>query len=341
MVFSLELLYEFIAQEVEAVGLSTVREAAGQLGRDYAAGKSPVSFTHAGAVAYAAMRLPGTFVSLKRVAEHVIGGNPGIELTVLDVFAGPGSATVALVACGCQPKRVVCVERSAPMRALGERLFAKVGLLERVEWVASDVEQYLQRSADETFDVVVAAYGLGELAEQAQRLRVVSKLWQLCQHTFVCVEPGTPRGAQMIDVVRSWTIGRGGWIEAPCPHEARCCYGELLRSWCHFSVRMGRSRISRLVDDAQLSYEDEKFCYIIARKGSAPQRRQARLVGHPRVGKAGVELAVCLPDGSVRRVVVPKRQRDLYRLARKVSWGDALCESLSAFCMGANANTQS
>ncbi|MCX7626140.1 MAG: small ribosomal subunit Rsm22 family protein [Candidatus Sumerlaeaceae bacterium] len=329
---SVERLHEMIEEEAQAAGLAGVRRAAQELALHYAAGAILVGFSRQHAAAYAAMRLPGTYAALARVFQEVRLPKEGDGITVLDVFAGPATAALALGAEGYRPKRVVCVERLAEMQALGERLLGRSGLGAHVEWIHRDVVHYLQEEKVEKFDVVAVAYGLGEVPETLRSV-IVSQLWQRCAGVFICLEPGTPKGASVIQLVRTQLIAAGGWVEAPCPHQGSCGYDETASGWCHFSVRLGRSRVSRLVDGAAASFEDEKFSYVAVARRRHQDVSAPRVIGHPRVQKSGVELTICLPDGSVRRTIIPKRERDAYRQARKIKWGDSLDANLSTLAL--------
>lgn len=327
-VFSLEQLQELIEEEVESVGLGIVRRAARELALHYEGRAALARFSREHAIAYAAMRLTGTFAALARVARELDMLRQREGVTVLDIFAGPATAILALAAQDVRFKRVVCVERASEMKALGERLLVRASVEAQVEWVNCDVMEYLRREDGESFDLVTAAYGLGE-GEESLRSEIVNKMWGKCAGVVLCVEPGTPKGAAIIQFVRSQLIESGGAVWAPCPHRGLCRCNDVGASWCHFSVRLPRSRVSRLVDGAEAAFEDEKFMFVALGRGDAPQMPVPRLVGHPRMKKGGVELTVCCPDGGVRRLLVPKRERGAYRQARKLDWGDSIDGELS------------
>jgi ribosomal protein RSM22 (predicted rRNA methylase) len=338
MTVALDELFAFIEEEVDAVGLRRVREAAQRVAVRYATSGSVGEFSREEAVAYAAMRLPGTFSALRRIFEETVPwlGSAG-AVDVCDVFSGPATAVLALASLGHRLGRVVCVERAMEMQRLGQRLLARSGLEGAVEWMSQDVFEF-SSGATPPFDVVISAYGLGEVPEEAQRAAVVSKLWEHAKCAFVCVEPGTPRGAAVIQDVRSQLIANGAHVYAPCPHGQACSFAMVGAGWCHFSVRLPRSRISRLVDDAQESYEDEKFTYVSFAREPRAEKLQGRIVGQPRTAKVGVELQVCLPTGPVVRVAVPKRDREAYGIARKLAWGDPLPRELGQMLGGTEKN---
>lgn len=312
-------------------GLGRVRQAAAELARAYASGRPPSEFDATTAAAYAAMRLPGTLGALAKISGELALMLPppmaSEGAVVLDTFAGPATAALALVQAGVKLQRLVCVERDPAMRELGATLTARTGIGGFLEWYSGDVRAFLA-AGGETFDIVVAAYGLGEV-EERDRESLVGALWRRCRGVFLIVEPGTPAGARLLLSVRQRLLAEGATIWAPCPHEHACPL-EATSRWCHFATRVPRSRISRLVDGAQASYEDEKFSYLVAGRYEPDTLRRARLVAQPRLSKAEVALLCCTPTGRLTRLSVARRDRTLFRRVRKLRWGDSLPDEIAS-----------
>jgi ribosomal protein RSM22 (predicted rRNA methylase) len=111
---------------------------------------------------------------------------------------------------------------------------------------------------------------------------------------------------------------------APCPHQRDCPMAGESQSadWCHFAVRLPRTALHRQLKGGSLSYEDEKFSYLVATAGSGSTAAN-RVVRHPLTRKGLMQLRLCTGDGEVSGVVVSKRQGPLYRAARSAEWGDA------------------
>ena len=93
-------------------------------------------------------------------------------------------------------------------------------------------------------------------------------------------------------------------------------------SWCHFSVRLPRSRTHRLAKDAERGFEDEKFSYVVLCREPHP-RASARVLRRPDPRPGHVVLDLCTPSGLEQRTV-SKKSGAAYRVARKTAWGDAL-----------------
>ena len=80
------------------------------------------------------------------------------------------------------------------------------------------------------------------LEKFAGQIEVLKKAWDAAK-VLVIVEPGTPRGFENILKAREQLIQWGGKMIAPCPHVKQC---PMKDKWCHFSVRLERTREHRL-----------------------------------------------------------------------------------------------
>jgi ribosomal protein RSM22 (predicted rRNA methylase) len=177
-------------------------------------------------------------------------------------------------------------------------------------WVRADAS-----AARGPADLVLASYVLGELHEP-----VAQRLWEQTADTIVFVEPGTPAGYRRILDARAAVIEAGGFTVAPCPHDVSCPLPE--GDWCHFSVRLPRSKLHRRAKGVELGYEDEKYSYAVLSREPVP-KASARIIRQPQIRSGHVILATCEPGGTERRTV-SRKQGALYREAKNVAWGDAI-----------------
>jgi ribosomal protein RSM22 (predicted rRNA methylase) len=126
-------------------------------------------------------------------------------------------------------------------------------------------------------------------------------------------------------MARDTLLSEGAHIAAPCPHVQQCPIKTLWPSgdkWCHFSVRVERSRMHRMIKpDAVLGYEDEKFSYVVASRDK-PVMPRYRITGNPR-GKKIVEAEACGADGRFEELRVAKSSPD-FKAFRKAEWGDGV-----------------
>jgi ribosomal protein RSM22 (predicted rRNA methylase) len=136
------------------------------------------------------------------------------------------------------------------------------------------------------------------------------------------VEPGTPLGYAGLLAARDVLIAEGATILAPCPHHGACPLAA--PDWCHFTVRLSRSRDHRLAKGGAVPFEDEKFAYLLAaRPHIAVSPRSPRVLARPRAGKPGIELKLC-GDAGLETRFVARRDKPAHAKARRLDWGDAL-----------------
>ncbi len=274
------------------------------------------------ALAYALTRLPATYAACATVLAKAAGMAPDFApASLLDAGAGTGAASWAATEVWPALASVTWLDASPPFLALAAQLAAQGPPALR----AADA-----RRADLTSpgpwpkaDLVVASYALAEIAPNKQA-STIDELWNACEGILVLVEPGTPAGYQHILAARTALIAVGGAILAPCPHAAACpLIGD---DWCHFSVRLPRSRDHRLAKGADVPFEDERFAYLVAaRPGvAAAAQRRPRVLAPPRTAKPGIALKLCGLDGQVEQRLVPKRDKPAYAVARRLGWGDTL-----------------
>jgi ribosomal protein RSM22 (predicted rRNA methylase) len=149
---------------------------------------------------------------------------------------------------------------------------------------------------------------------------VVQSLWDACEGVLALVEPGTPAGYGRILAAREALIAAGASILAPCPHHEACPLSG--SDWCHFSVRLPRSRDHRQAKGAEVPFEDERFAYLLAARPTVTARpRGARILAPPRTGKPGIEFKLCGPNGLEQRFV-GRRDKAQHAIARRLGWGD-------------------
>jgi ribosomal protein RSM22 (predicted rRNA methylase) len=276
------------------------------------------------ALAYALTRLPATYAACATVLAEAARMAPGFAPgRLLDAGAGTGAASWAALEVWPALEALTWLDANPLFLALAQQL-AREG--------APALRSASPQRGDLTTagpwpqaDLVVASYALAEIVPDKQTL-TISELWASCEGVLVLVEPGTPAGYGRILAARAALIGAGATILAPCPHEQACpLTGE---DWCHFSVRLPRSRDHRQAKGAAVPFEDERFSYLIAaRPDIAAAPRTPRVLAPPRTAKPGIALKLCGLEGQVEQRQVPKRDKPAYAVARRLGWGDALPEA--------------
>lgn len=279
--------------------------------------------------AYLAARLPATLAVTRAVLGEVALRRPDWRPgSVLDLGAGPGTATWAALAVFPGVTRAVLVERSALMIDVGRRLARRGGApaLGTATWQRTSVLTPPGDGADRA-DLTVAAYVLGELAD-GDRAAAVAAWWRATAAELVIIDAGTPAGFARIRAARSALVETGATITAPCPADDDCPM--TAGDWCHFGQRVERSALHRAMKDGALGYEDEKYSYLVASR-RPPAHAAGRVLRVPRARSGHVRLTVCEAprQGDVvmprqRDVVVSRSEKEAYRWARRASWGDAV-----------------
>lgn len=285
-----------------------LREARKNLSREYReSGRSQSVFEDpAQRAAYLATRMPATYAAIVRVLQEI----PAKMTKVLDVGAGPGTASWAAAEFGAQ--EAILLEKNRHAIALGQELMEGVSPL-HAEWICQDLEKV---SSIPKVDGAILSYSLGELQNQESLLE---KIWHAKIPWIAIIEPGTPRGYQTILRARDKFLSLGAHIVAPCPHAKICPLKK--DDWCHFSIRLERTKLHRLLKEGDLGFEDEKFSYLVVSREPA-ESRGARILRHPNKGSGHVRLSLCTLEGEAREIVVTRKEKEIYRKARDAAWGD-------------------
>jgi ribosomal protein RSM22 (predicted rRNA methylase) len=294
-------------------------------------------------LAYLVARLPATFAAASRALgmarQHLLGGGQqtgtpadtksegsgasalvagAVIETMLDLGSGPGTAAWAALEAFPRLRQIRLLEHDPALIRLGRKLAQASAMtaLTQAEWICADLNSEL---ADETFDLVIANYALGELsaASQSECLR---RAWSRTEKLLVVVEPGTRKGFGHIHRARQELIAAGAKLAAPCPHQLACPMAAA-GDWCHFAARVERTAAHRRLKQGELGYEDEKFSYLIASRVDCTAA-EMRIVRHPGYHSGWVEFELCSVEG-LRRQRIGRSRKQLYRAARKAAWGDA------------------
>jgi ribosomal protein RSM22 (predicted rRNA methylase) len=285
--------------------------------RNYrAGGGSEAIITADDALAYAFTRLPATYAAAIAVfcaLRDVCDIEPQ---TLLDVGAGPGTATFAAVEAFDTFAAIRLVEANAHMRQLGAALLAEAA---SPALRAASYHGTLAEAVAAPADLVVASYVVGELAP-GECAGFAQALWAATVQALVVIEPGTPAGYSRILEIRRQMIIAGAHVAAPCPHERDCPL--VAPDWCHFAQRLPRSRDHLQVKAAAVPFEDEKFSYVVLSR-APPHRRDARVLAPPRVTKSAVTSKLCTAEGLVGDTAA-RRDRDAYRQRKSWRWGDGV-----------------
>lgn len=272
--------------------------------------------------AYVLTRLPATYAALRFVLSKVSEFFDFESVTsFLDVGAGPGTGLFALRSLWKNLSNVTFLEHHTYFKSLFEKL-ADFEKTPDVSWLLGDAQTHLKTLDNQAFDLSLLSYVLNESDDFNAEL-ILEQTWQKTKNVLIVVETGTPEGFAKIKKARDFLIAHDAVILAPCFHQKTCPMSK--DDWCHFSTRLNRSKFHISTKDAALTYEDEKFCYLVAAKSNFFKKdfciEKARVVKKPMLRSGHMVLDLCY-DGTLKRKTISKKEEH-YRLARKIEWGDA------------------
>jgi len=271
--------------------------------------------TQGEALAYAVARMPATYAAVSRVLyELQTLSNLSIN-SVLDLGSGPGTTFWALK--NYFPKASVTLVEQNPF------ILEVLRSLIKEESVPPQVSpQDILKFTPENSDLVVLSYVLSEIPEN-KRKDLLEKVWASTAKALILVEPGTPKGFHEILKARSFLIDQDAHILAPCGHNAPCPL-ENTSDWCHFPVRVSRTAAHQALKRGKLSYEDEKFSYIVALKEPC-EVPYPRILKKPLKKPGHMKMELCTPTGKEQQTFT-KSKNPNYKDLLDLKWGDLLKE---------------
>lgn len=266
------------------------------------------------AVSYAVVRMPATYGAVSSALAYTFECFREPVASILDIGAGTGTASWAIKEQLSNPVTFTCLERENAMIALGSELMTADPQLSKAKWIRHDLAV---SPVEQHADIVIASYALNELDDK-KREEVLHNLWACADKLLVIVEPGTPVGFNQLRQTRKMLIDLGGHVVAPCAHGKECQLAE--DDWCHFTCRVSRSRLHKLMKGGDAPYEDEKYTFLAMAKVPG-QPVPARILRHPLKEAGRITLKLCREDGIVEKAVT-KKHGDLFKKARKANSGD-------------------
>ena len=267
--------------------------------------------------AYLTARLPATYAAVAFcLAELARRHSQFTPQSMLDAGSGPGTAAWAAASAYPGILDVTFLDNNVQFLKLASSLAAQSDhpALQRARALNGDLSSLPD---DASADLVVAAYALAELPLSKSDEAALA-LWRVCQNTLLIIEPGTPQGFARIHRVRAALMSEGAHLIAPCTHMNACPI--VAPDWCHFSVRLSRSRDHMHAKKATVPFEDEKFSYVIASRQPVALHG-ARVLSPPAENKVEIKFKLCTENGLTQRGIA-RRDKAEYKRARKLEWGD-------------------
>jgi ribosomal protein RSM22 (predicted rRNA methylase) len=309
------MLEQWLHQILEGYTESELTDAYQQLSHRYRQSNYKPGFQNEAEVkAYAAARMPATVAAVTRTLKEL--PQAFLPTTVLDLGAGTGAASLGVLQHFPSIKNLTLVEQDGRALACAKTLIQLIKKDTQVKFIQQSLCDYTD---DKPIDLIILSYVLNELSI-AEQQAIIEKLMANQSCYILILMPGTPVCFQQLLILRKLAIEAGYFVAAPCPHQQDCPMATASTDWCHFKVRLPRTRTHRLFKEATLNFEDEKFCYLLLSK-NAISTNAARIVKNP-LHRSGHSLFDVCEDGELKRVIIGRKHKSLYKTAVKLSWGD-------------------
>ena len=171
----------------------------------------------------------------------------------------------------------------------------------------------------QSYDVIIISYALSECDNNLLK-QVLLKSWEKTNLYLIIIEPGTTYGYTSFLTTRQYLIDLGAFIVAPCPHELACPL--IHPDWCHFKIRLHRSKIHQQIKQGTKSFEDESYTFGIFAKQST-QTKHKRIIKKPIKRSGHILFDLCTSDG-LKREIISRKDKQHYLKAKKLIWGDEI-----------------
>ncbi len=312
-------LSQALAEEVAKFSQSQLQKAYAELTDLYRTNRKQINNSLNSAekrIAYIAARMPATYGAISRVLEEIHEDLQDRVTSMLDVGAGPGTATWAVAEHFPKVSQFTLIERESEMLSLGKRMAYNNPRFKSAHWISESVEVALK--TPDKYDLVIASYSFNEFPKSS-KLKILQSLWEKTNHSLVLIDPGSKEAFSSLHEARSWLIEEKAHIVAPCTHQKECP-AVTQQDWCHFRERIQRSTLHRFLKEGERGYEDEKFSYLIVSK-EKNLVSSARIVRNPEIKSGHLKLHLCNENGFEQKIY-SKKDGNLYKKAKKSAWGD-------------------
>lgn len=261
---------------------------------------------------YAISRMPATFTVIYRLLNDLVSQGRLKEISsVLDIGSGTGAGYFA------------CKELFENISiSLFERDKNMIEVFKRFE-TGTEVERFdfLKDDIRVKSDLVMSSYVFSELNEEGRKI-ALNKMLDASNRYVLIIDTGTPRTYENFMRLKKLVYDLGYKVTAPCLSE-KC---GLKNDYCQFYARVERSSLMKMSKNATLSYEDEKYFYLLIDKNTENETTfvgSARVIYRPKITTNFVELKLCTKDG-VQVKNITKKDKELYKKAKKIDINETI-----------------
>jgi len=318
-------LFDSINALFENVSLKELKSINLELSKKYKTQKHKFFSSDKERLSYIASRMPATTKAIEYSLNEIIKISPKTSIkSALDLGSGSGAFFWALLSFFYSEDGKL--KTSFPTAHLVEKdekmIFYAKELLKNVKGISKKItfeKNDILRVKNYDFDLVILSYVANEL-KNFQIDKIIKRWFFSKSKIIVFVEPGTKVGFNNIKYIRDNLIKKGCNLIAPCPNTLNCPMPK--NDWCHFYVRLKRSKIHKYLKGGSLGYEDEKFSYVIATKEKVKYPK-ARILRFVKKTKQDISFTLC-KDGKVMNEKVSRKGKKRDKKVEKLNWGDVL-----------------
>lgn len=253
---------------------------------------------------YAISRMPATFAVIYTLISDLIKQGLIKQVdSVIDIGSGTGAGFFA------------CREIFDDIKvSLFERDDNMIQVFDKFETgVKAKKFNFIRDEIKERADIVMSSYVFSELNEDGRRV-ALKKMIDCSNKYVLIVDTGTPRTYENFMKLKKLVYDFGLKVIAPCCSE-KC---GLKNDYCQFYARVERSGLMKMSKSAELSYEDEKYFYLLISKDeNMVLQDKKRVIRRPQIKTNFVELKLCTTSG-VCEEKFTKKDKELYKLAKKI-----------------------
>jgi len=218
---------------------------------------------------------------------------PTADCTCLDLGSGPLTVVTALWLARPELRKLrltwYCLDVSANSMALGEDIYLSIAAKakaadETIEpWQIIRVKGPFGTPIKQKAGFLTCANMLNELDQASdmppefQTKKYYEQLQRYCEKDagVILVEPGVPKAARTLSLLRTRYIKDGRTIAAPCPHAGDCpmsgfkAYTGSKNKWCNFAFTTEDAphKLQKLSDAAKLPKERATLSFMAVARG--------------------------------------------------------------------------
>lgn len=250
---------------------------------------------------YAISRMPATFAVTKSVLDEMVIENNFNDIeTIFDIGSGTGAGYLALSET-FENADIKLFEREDNMIFAFSKIF---------DYPVSKFD-IVHSKINEKSDLVLCSYVLSEMTESDRKI-AIDNLLKMTDKYLLLIDTGTPETFREYMEIKKYVLNSGYSVIAPC--KTNCC--DLGEDYCQFYARVERSKLMKMAKDAELSYEDEKYFYLLISKEKTQENNKCRVIRRPSYETNRVKLVVC--DDGKKDIVITKSDKEKYKKSRKI-----------------------